>query len=113
MGRGEDLGDIVDIHFYTNESTCIVNSVYDVFNVSCAYLLVVFCAICDDTNTTARSSICLLTTFSEFLVSPHVATVGCVQLLVTLRHDVCTLCTLLPKLCPMFHGENIFYLQKS
>ena len=74
------------------------NSVYDAFNAYCACLLIVFSAISDDTNATVRSSIWLLTAFSEFLVSPHVVvTVGCVQMLVTSRHDFCTLGTLLPK----------------
>jgi len=76
-------------------------------------LFVVFSAICAITNTTARSSIRLLTSFSVLLVPPHVATVGCVQLLFTLRHDVCTLCTLLPKVCPMFHDERLILKQSS
>jgi hypothetical protein len=87
------------------------NSIYDVFNVSCACLLL-FSALCNTSNATANW-ISLLTAFSEFWVSPHVvATVGCVQLLVTSRHDVCTLCTLLPKVCPMFHCER-FLMNKS
>ena len=84
------------------------------FDVSCACLFVVFSALCNTSNATGRSSISLLTAFSEFLVSPHVvATVGCVQLLVTSRHDVCTLCTLLPKVCPMFRCERVLLKQSS